>query len=279
LATGAQRFAPEAASRLGRLAVQLLGIAAAIGLWQLASNAIGPFTMPPPATVLDTITTNFFKSEYLASHGLADTDGYLPHLLYSVRNVVAGVLLGTGVGVGLGLASLRFPLVSEVVAPVTATFGAAPIVVAAPFFLIWFGIVAFAQILIVTFYTALLMYIFSRRAGDNVRPEFVESALTLGAGPWSIFRWVYVPATVPEIIAGFRIALAGSWGLEAIAELLGAQQGAGLLIKFYANAFVVDGMLALVLLLGLISVILDRLAIAAGRYLTRWAESGHTLQL
>jgi ABC-type nitrate/sulfonate/bicarbonate transport system permease component len=123
------------------------------------------------------------------------------------------------------------------------------------------------------------MYIFSRRAGDNVRPEYVESALTLGAGPWSIFRWVYVPATVPEIIAGFRIALAGAWGLEAIAELLGAQRGAGLLIKFYANAFVVDGMLALVLLLGLISVVLDRLTIVAGRYLTRWSESGHTLQL
>ena len=40
-----------------------------------------------------------------------------------------------------------------------------------------------------------------------------------------------MPATVPELIGGFRIALAGAWGLEAIAELLGAQHGIGFLIN------------------------------------------------
>lgn len=262
-----------------RLAVQVLGIAVAIGLWELASVTIGRFTMPSPVTTFETITDNFVHSRYLASHGLSEAPGYLPHLLYTVRNVVVGVLGGTAIGVTLGLASLRLPVISEVMAPIASTFGAAPVVVAAPFFLIWFGIVAFAQVLIVTSYTALLMYIFSRRAGDNVRPDYVESALTLGAGPWAIFRRVYVPATIPEIIAGFRISLAGAWGLEAIAELLGSQRGAGLVIKFYANAFVVDGMLALVLLLGLVSVLLDRITVVAGRQLTRWSEAGHALQL
>jgi ABC-type nitrate/sulfonate/bicarbonate transport system permease component len=263
----------------GRVLLQTAGVVAAIGIWQLASMLVGNFTLPSPAVILRTITINFFRSSYLASHGLFGGVGYLPHLEYSVQNVLLGVVLGTVVGVVLGLSSIRFPIIGEIVGPITASLGAAPIVVAAPFFLIWFGVVATAQVLIVTFYTGLLMYIYSRRAGDNVMPEYVESAQTLGAGPWLIFRRIYVPATVPELIAGFRIALAGAWGLESIAELLGAQRGAGLLIKFYASAFVVEGMLALIVLLGIVAVVFDRLAVLGAHYFTRWAEAGHKLQL
>jgi len=58
------------------------------------------------------------------------------------------------------------------------------------------------------------------------------------------------------------------------AELLGSQQGAGFLIKFYSTAFEVNGMLALIILLGLIALAVDRLVVEGTRYLTRWAEAG-----
>jgi ABC-type nitrate/sulfonate/bicarbonate transport system permease component len=258
---------------------RILGICVALVLWQLASLAIGPFTLPDPGTVVVYTLDNLFESKYLVSHGLSQGGGFVPHLLYSIRNVLSGVVAGTAIGVALGLLSLRIPIIAAVITPVAATFGTAPIVVAAPFFLIWFGIVPTAQFLMVSFYTALLLYIFSRRAGENVRPEYVESALTLGAGPWSIFRSVYIPGSIPEITAGFRIALAGSWGLEAVAELLGAQTGIGLLMRFYASAFVVEAMLSLTLLIGIIAVAFDLLAVLASRYVTRWSEAGHQLQL
>ena len=62
--------------------------------------------------------------------------------------------------------------------------------------------------------------------------------------------------------------------LAAIAELLGAQEGAGFLIKFYATAFVVNGMISLVVLLGLTAILFDRLVVLGATYLTRWSESG-----
>lgn len=260
-------------------AYRVAGVALAILVWQLASMAIGEVTLPGPGKTLAYINDNFFESAYLVSHGLGSGGGYVPHLVYTSQNVIGGVLVGTAIGTTLGLLSIRTPVIGEIVTPIAATFGTAPIVVAAPFFLLWFGIVAFGQFLIVAFYTSLLMYIFSRRAGDNVQPHFIESALTLGTNPGTVFRHIYVPATIPEITAGFRIALAGSWGLAAVAELLGSQLGAGFLIKFYASAFVVEGMFALTLLLGLIAVGFDRLAVFGFRYLTRWSESGHQLEL
>ena len=277
--TGAA-WRPTAQRVLGAIdPVRLLGLGLAVVVWELASRRIGSATFPGPIDTLSYLRDNLIASRYLVLHGLSDGGGFLPHLAYTIGNVISGVLAGSALGITLGLLSVRVSIISEIVSPLVGTFGAAPIVVAAPFFLIWFGIFAGAQFLIVAFYAAILMYIYSRRAGYGINPLYVESALTFGAQPWSIFRSIHLPASVPAIMAGFRIALAGSWGLEAIAELLGAQTGVGLLIRFYSGAFLVVGMLAIVLFLGGLAVMFDLIAVAIGRYLTRWAEAGHQLQL
>jgi ABC-type nitrate/sulfonate/bicarbonate transport system permease component len=220
---------------------------------------------------------NLLESEYLAQRGMSTGNGYAGHIMFTTRTVLIGVTLGALLGVTLGLNSLRIPVIREIVNPLTAAFGAAPIFVAAPFFLIWFGIQPTAQIAMVAFYTTLLLYVFSRRAGENIDAHYVESALTLGGDPRSIFRWIYLPGSIPEITGGFRIALAGAWGLAAIAELLGAQQGAGFLIKFFATAFRIDGMLSIVVLLALVAIFFDYVVVLISRYLSRWSESGRRL--
>lgn len=258
--------------------VPLLGIALFIALWQVLSIVMGIYTMPPPLTVLRHIADNLLSSPYLTAKGMTP-DGYLAHILITARNVVAGVAIGSALGISLGLLSMRSPVLTDIVTPLAATFGAAPIFVAAPFFLIWFGLVSTAQILIVSFYTAILMYIFSRRAGENLEAQYVESALTLGGSGSSIVRRVYMPGTVPEIRGGFRVALASAWGLAAISELLGSSQGAGFLIKFFATAFVIDGMFALTFLLGIVAVVFDRIVVFGFAFLTRWSEAGRRLAL
>ncbi len=261
--------------RLVALALQITGIAIGLLLWELIASSQNEHVMPGPLEAFRYIGDNLTHSEYLASKGLSEGHGYLPHLWYTTRNVLLGVGIGTVVGVAIGLASLRLKVLHDVASSITAVFGTAPIFVAAPFFLIWFGIVPTAQIMIVAFYTTLLMYVFSRRAGENIAAAHIESALTLGAKRWLIFRRVHLPGAIPEMTGGFRIALAGAWGLCGIAELLGSQQGAGFLIKFYSTAFEVNGMLALIILLGLIALAVDRIAVEMAHAATRWAEAGH----
>ncbi|MDH3189336.1 MAG: ABC transporter permease subunit [Acidimicrobiia bacterium] len=263
--------------RLVTTAIGVFGIAIALGLWELISVRSG--VLPGPIDVFRHIQENLLSSPYLETRGMSSGTGYLGHLAVTTRSVVFGVGLGTIVGATLGLNSLRIPAINEVVGPITAALGSAPIFVAAPFFLIWFGIQPAAQIGIVAFYTFLLMYVFSRRAAQNVAARFVESAMTLGGSPRSIFRWIYLPASIPEFLGGFRIALAGAWGLAAIAELLGAQQGAGFLIKFFASAFRLDAMVAVVVLIGAVAIIFDAVVVLVARYLTRWVESGRRLGL
>jgi ABC-type nitrate/sulfonate/bicarbonate transport system permease component len=260
--------------RLGALALQVLGFAIAILLWHVVAKR-NPLTVPTPQATWDDVRDNFRDSVYLQAHGLGN--GYWDDLVYSTRNVVVGVLLGTAIGVTLGLVSVPLPVLSQILNPIAATFGAAPIFVAAPFFLVWFGVVSTAQVLMVTFYTSLLLYIFSRRAAENVPSDLVESAATLGARRVDVFWRIYVPGTVPELLGGFRIALAGAWGLEAIAELLGAQHGIGFLINYYAEVYVIVGMVSLTLLLGCVAVVCDGIAVLAGRMLVRWTATGQVV--
>lgn len=275
------RKAVEAEGRrkyLQRTGLSVIGVLIALLVWWGLAEQQG-FALPSPIDAGRDIAENLFQSTYLEQKGLSDGGGYTVHLLATVWRVMAGVALGGLLGVSLGLLSLPVKAIQEVVNPLAAFFGAAPIFVAAPFFLIWFGITPWAQVGMVGFYTALLMYIFSRRAGENLAAGYVESALTLGGTPRSVFRYISLPGTVPEIAGGFRISLAGAWGLAAISELLGAQEGAGFLIKFYATAFRVDGMISMVLLLGLVAILVDRIVVFGLTYLIRWTESGRSLDL
>lgn len=265
-------------ARASGTALAIIGIGCALALWQGASVVAGSAAFPSPVDVFSNLRDNLFSSLYLEQHRFA-SGGYIPHLIYTVRNVILGVSTGAAIGIFLGLASVLRPVIADIVTPIAGTFGAAPIIVAAPFFLIWFGIVATAQVLLVTFYTILLLYIYSRRAVENIPPEYVESALTLGAKQRDVFRAVYVPGTIPQITAGIRIALASSWGLEAVTELLGSQEGIGVLMTFFRGGFIIPGMLALVVVLGIVAVFCDWLVVRASNYLTRWSETGHRLAL
>jgi ABC-type nitrate/sulfonate/bicarbonate transport system permease component len=83
---------------------------------------------------------------------------------------------------------------------------------------------------------------------------------------------IYLQATVPELLGAFRIALAGAWGLETVAELLGAQQGAGFLIAFFVQTYALQSLIALTLALGILAVIVDFVVMLFAKALVRWTD-------
>jgi ABC-type nitrate/sulfonate/bicarbonate transport system permease component len=248
-----------------------LGILATIGLWYLAFWLIGRY-MPPPHEVLANAARNLVASDYFVGLGLPQ-GGYLPHLLYTAMTVVIGVTIGVGLGCLLGLLSARWRVADQITEPIVSTFGTVPILVAAPFFLIWFGLVASAQLILVAFYTTMIMHIYSLQAVRNVHPKYVEFARTLGADSGAIFLHVMLPGAVPEIAGGVRVAFAASWGLAAIAELLGSRYGVGYAILTFESVYDLTSIMTIILLLGLIALAMDWLIGRARAWIARWAES------
>src|SRR5690606_22564697 len=151
----------------------------------------------------------------------------------------------------------RLPLMRAICDPVVNTVGTIPILVMAPFFLIWFGTERWSALFLVMIYVFVILYIYAQRAAENLDPVYEENALTFGASTGDIVRDVLIPGTLPQILGGIRIALAGAWGLEAIAELLGSQQGIGKIIELLSGSLDVEGIFAALLLLGCVALAVD----------------------
>jgi ABC-type nitrate/sulfonate/bicarbonate transport system permease component len=249
----------------------IIGVIGLILLWYLGHAVIGKF-MPPPHTVITAGIVNFFSSDYFIGLGLPP-GGYLPHLVSTTTTVLLGVILGGAVGTVTGLLSARSKVIFQIFDPIVSILGTVPILVAAPFFLIWFGLAASTKVILVGFYTAVVLHIYAYRAIGHVNPTLIEYARTLGASPSRAFWQVSLPACVPELFGGLRTAFGSAWGLAAIAELLGALRGIGRVIIASWGVFDITIMMAGILWLGIIAMLLDAGIIALRNYVTRWSDS------
>ena len=261
--------------RLGVDLLGLLGVALAIVIWWALTFVVSTTALPPPGAVLNRIANDFLIADQLSYYGLPET-GLLGSMLYTATNVLIAVVAGSLIGTVLGLITARVPIVRAVLDPILNTIGTIPILVMAPFFLIWFGAGGWSALLLVTLYVVIILYLFAQRAADNLDPVYEESARTLGASTGDILRDVLIPGTLPQILGGIRIALAGAWGLEAIAELLGAQQGIGKIIELLSGSLDMEGIFAALIALGIVAVLADFLAGRAVGFATRWHASSST---
>lgn len=126
----------------------------------------------------------------------------------------------------------------------------------------------------VAFYIVVILYVSAQRAALNLDPIYENSALTLGAHRGRMLGDILIPGTIPEILGGFRIALAGSWGLEAVSELLGSQSGIGKVLEVLAGATDPQGILATLLVLGLAAILTDGLAATVIARFAAWRFAG-----
>lgn len=248
----------------------LVGVLLLLLLWWGLTFVLTPLSLPGPLSVFRRIHDDFIVANVLGYYGLPDT-GLLGSMIYTGTNVFIAVAVGGVLGTVLGLLTARIDIVRAVSDPILNTVGTIPILVMAPFFLIWFGTGRWSAVLLVGIYVLVILYLFAQRAAENLDPVYEDSARTFGAGPGDIVRDVLIPGTLPQVLGGIRIALAGAWGLEAIAELLGAQQGIGKIIEVLSGSLDMEGIFAALLVLGVVALVADLLASVVVGYITRWS--------
>ena len=252
----------------------ILGVVLLAALWWGISQfqLVSHLFLPPPGGVLVTIADNFFSSPYLANYHLGE-GGLFASLRYTVSNVAIALTSSCLAGIALGLTTARIDLLRAIVDPIALTAGTIPILVTAPFFLVWFGISRAAQVALLILYCTTIVYLFAQRAVANLDPTYIAASRTFGASPMRIVLDIYLFGTLPEVFGGIRIALAGAWGLEAFSELLGAPNGIGRVIHAMAGEMDTQTMVAAVMTLAIVAVSVDFVVAAAFGFVTRWKRA------
>jgi len=155
-----------------------------------------------------------------------------PHLYASSWIFLQGMVLAAVAGVPLGFLMALSPVVRDYVNPWMTALYTTPRIAFAPVILLWFGIDMASKVLIVFLGCVFPILINSFYGMRVVSREFVEVGRSFRLSRGRLFLKILLPASVPFILAGLRLAVGRGLTGVAIAEWFGATEGLGYLIFF-----------------------------------------------
>jgi len=233
---------------LRSVAIYLLGFASLFLIWHVASTwLLSSVLFPPPWKVV-------LKAIELAQDGTLWEQASA-----SLGRIAAGFAGGSLIGIPLGLAIGSFRFVRRLLEPYTEFLRFIPATALITVAVIWFGIGEGSKIFLII-YTTVFIVILNTAAGVSaVAPNKIRAARSLGASSAQVFFFVALPATVPYILTGMRLAMANSFVTIVAAELVAANNGLGRMIWDSRMYMLVDQIFVALLVLGLLGFTADRL--------------------
>lgn len=233
---------------LQRYGVYLVSFGSLFLLWHLTSAyLVKSVLFPPPASVLR-------KAVELVRNGVI-----FGHVGISLERILSGFLLGSLVGVPVGLLMGNFALVRKFLEPYTEFLRFIPSVAMITVAVIWFGIGEQSKIFLIL-YTTVFIVILSTAAGvKSIAPNKIRAAQALGASRFQVFLFVSLPATLPFILTGMRIAMGNSFTTIVAAEMVAANSGLGTMLWTGRLFMLVDEIFVSLVTLGFLGFLADRL--------------------
>jgi ABC-type nitrate/sulfonate/bicarbonate transport system permease component len=219
-----------------------------VALWQLAAEfqLYNTILLPPPDRVATSAWSLLLSGELIR------------HLVDSLRRIAVANLVAFVTAVPLGILMGRYRPFEDFMDGFLNIIRPIPPLAWIPLAILWFGLgeksVVFIT-LISAFFALLINTIAGVRSVDKSLPR---AALTLGASQRDVIRDIIVPATLPHIFTGLRIALGVSWMSIVAAELIAASSGLGYMISYYREVLRSDLILVGMLSIGLIGFAMDR---------------------
>lgn len=175
----------------------------------------------------------------------------------SLQRIFLGWLIAVLLGIALGLLgalsrrgkwSLEWPVSACRTLPPAAVV---------PLAILWLGIGDAASIALVAF-VAIWPVLINTMAGVEDTPRVLrEVALTMGADTRQLIWTVLLPAALPTVILGMRLAMGLAWMSVVLSELVGVRHGVGALLLSLQQNDDVGAMLMIVFLIALLGLLLD----------------------
>ena len=239
--------------------INVLTILVLLGAWIYVTERaiVRPLFLPPPEALRDS---------YRALAPNLDQDIYDT----VVVRIIPGFLIGSSLGMLLGVLMATSRLVRAVLDPVVEILRPLPPLALIPLLILWSGIGSRTQILLIAYGSFIVMVITAYEAVRNVPPIYLHAADTLGATSFQKFRRVVIPAIIPDIFGGIRVATAASFGYAVAAELIGAQSGLGYRLILARRYLRTDNIVVILIVITVLAFVADQIVRRINARLTRW---------
>ena len=226
-------------------AAPVLVLAAVLLFWEVAVRLfqIPLYVLPSPGEVLKALAS---ERVTLWNHSLV---------------TVAEALLGMGISlvlaIILGIFMDAFPSLRQVIYPILVVTQTVPMIVLAPILIIYLGFGLTPKILTVVLMCFFPIAVSFTDGMAQLDPEYLHLARSFGAGTWTSYRLVKIPAAVPALISGLKVAATYSISGAVVGEWIGAQKGLGYYLLRVKNGYMLDKVFACVLVIIFLSLCMN----------------------
>jgi NitT/TauT family transport system permease protein len=182
--------------------------------WQAGASAMAKPILPGPLTVIP-----LFLKDLWGDLGL--------HFLASSGRVILAILIAVCTAAPLGLVLGQSPRAHALFSPIITLLYPVPKIVFLPVIYVLMGISDFSKIFLISLILFFQILVVVRDEAASLTPELIASVRSLGAGRRALFRFVYLPATLPAILTALRVSVGTAVAVLFIAEQALTQWGLG----------------------------------------------------
>jgi ABC-type nitrate/sulfonate/bicarbonate transport system permease component len=244
--------------RMAELAGQAALLLLLLGLWQAAA-----INFPAP---------HLPRAERIAASvwDLVHGELFVREVLPSAARVGAGLAIGIALGTGLGLAIGYFRALDPWLRPILEFARALPAVAMLPAALLLLGSTDAMRVSIIVFGCTPPVLIAAIDGARRVDELLLDTARVSGLSPRETVLRVIVPAALPQVFAGIRVALGVALIMMVISELLAANNGLGAFIQRNQRLFNTANVYAGVLVIGVLAWLFTTAMLGLEKRVLRW---------
>lgn len=229
---------------------KMLPVGTAAGLlvlWELAVKAfqIPLYVLPGPVKVGQAFWMQL--------------DALLFHSAVTVMEAVLGMVIAVFSGVLLGLLMDSFPLLKNSIYPLLVVSQTVPVIVLAPIFIIYLGFGLAPKILTVVLMCFFPIVVSFTDGMAGINRDYSNLVRSFGAGRLQVYRLVRIPAALPSLITGLRVAATYSISGAVVGEWISAKRGLGYYMLVLKNGYMLDKVFACVVTIVLLSLAMNGL--------------------
>ncbi|GII62109.1 ABC transporter permease [Sphaerisporangium krabiense] len=224
----------------------------------------------PRSGLVDRVFVPPLSEDLAAWYELLRNGQLVEHLQASLVRSLAGFGLAIALAIPLGLAIGWYRPVAELLNPVLEVFRNTSPVALLPVFALILGIGETNKIVFVLYACSWPILLNTIGGVRTVEPLLIKSARSMGLGPLRLFQKVILPAAVPTIFTGVRLAGAYSILVLLFAEMVGAKAGLGYLIQASQSNFRITDMYAGIITISALGLAFNQVLVVVERRFSTW---------
>ena len=243
---------------MAQIVIRVISLLVLLSAWEYVGRHINPvlFTYP---TAVGAAAVKMIASGELWKY-----------LSQSLIVLFAGLGLATVFGIALGLVMARFWVIDVALDTYITALYSIPSVALVPVLVLWFGIEVSAKIAVVFLFTFFPIVINTQQGVKNVDARLTEVGRAFRCSERQLWIHIVLPAAVPFIVTGLRLAIGRGLIGMVLADLYTAITGIGYLISRYASIYRTDAMFVPIATLGLLGITLTSLLRFVEKRVSPW---------